>query len=59
MSRRDQRRSGTEITLMPVLAVGLVARPGFDWVNRTTVWGVSAGGKAKSRSPGLPRVTCR
>ncbi len=58
MSRRPQRMSGIEITFMPVFATGLSARPGFDWVNITSVEGVVAGsGKAKSRSPGAPRVT--
>ncbi len=48
------------MTFIPVFAAGLSASPGFDWVNITSVDGVLAGsGKAKSRSPGAPRVTWR
>ena len=57
MSRRVQRKSGTVITLMPVLAEGAPTMSLTD-VNMISV-GVTPFGKAKSLPLSAPRVTSR
>ncbi len=57
MSRRVQRRSGTVITLMPVLAEGALMMSLVE-VNMISV-GLTPLGNAKSRPVSAPRVTSR
>ena len=57
MSRRAQRRSGTVITSMPVLADGALTMS-LTEVNMISV-GLTPLGNAKSRPVSAPRVTSR
>ncbi len=57
MSRRSQRRSGTVMTAIPVLADGALTMSLTD-VNITSV-GLTPFGNAKSRPVSAPRVTSR
>ena len=58
ISRRTQRRSGTVITPMPVLADSAFTMS-LTEVNITSVGLTSALGNAKSRPVSAPRVTSR